>query len=281
MTSIGTARGTDWAWFMSFVESGGAPAADRLRKWEETRSGPEWDPVKAFLRDLRHHHLHELEIEDVVAACGADGREWRKGDHALGDLRPDDGKFSGIANFSTPFALEYLFHGCLEEKGRIPRWCDITNYLFSRHREKYIEPFYRAYRLDSTAPETRPGAPHMQALQWRVGNAYYSWLREVHLLTVLRRRHGLDVRYHALADAQFKADLIHGDTVIALYVRNDRYRNGAKGRKVTATEANPNRRVLEIAIDLRKDFGKPWIITDQSIASVAAEIAPASRPIAA
>lgn len=280
MTSIDATRGTDWNWFMSFVQAGGPEAATRLKKWDDARTGPQWEEVKTFLRGLRHDLLHELELDAVCAACGTDGHEW-KGRHVLGVLRPEHAKFERINDFSTPFALEYLFHGCLEEKGRLPGWNDVISYIFSERRSWYIDPFYAFYGLVPGAPETKPGSAHMSALQWRVGNAYYSWLREVHLLTALRRRHGLDVRYHALADAEFKADLVHDDAVVALYVRNDRYRNGARGRKVTATAANPNRRVVEMPIDLRRDFGRPWMITDESIAAVAAQLGAAARPIAA
>lgn len=271
MASIAGA-GTDWDWLLSFVGAGGPAAAERLRRWEARRSGEQWDRVKEFLRALRHDRLHSLDLGEVEDACGADGRPWNGG-HALGSLRPAQGDYRGIRDFSTPFALEYLFHGCLEENGRLPRWPDILRYLFVEHRARYVEPFYERYGLVAGSPETRVGSPHMSALQWRVGNAYYSWLREIHLLTALRRRHGLDVRYHALADAEFKADLVHRDTVVALYVPNGRYRDGSSGRKVTAADVNPGRRVIELRLELRRVFGRPWLVTDEAIGRVADAIA--------
>lgn len=67
-----------------------------------------------------------------------------------------------------------------------------------------------------------------EAMWWRLGNSYYSMLRELYVLAVLREG-GLAVEYHVIADALFRADFWLGDTVISLFVSNTRYRDGGGG----------------------------------------------------
>lgn len=70
-----------------------------------------------------------------------------------------------------------------------------------------------------------------EAMWWRLGNAYYSTLRELYVLAVWRCM-GQPVEYHVLADALFRADFWVEDTVISLFVINAQYRDGGgAGRK--------------------------------------------------
>jgi len=269
--------GTDWDWFLRFVDAGGEPAKQRWQRWSAQRSGPEWEQVKDFLSGFRHDVLHRVDLKDISAVCGVEGYSGRTTSHALGTLRPADGAFSAIADFSTPFAIEYLLHDCLERLGRVPLWNDVKRYLFVEQRERYILPFLTRYGIAGT-PAAAAGTPHLNALQWRVGNAYYSWLREVHLLTMLRSVHGLDVRYHALADTEFKADLVAGNAIIALYVPNARFRDGDRGRKRSARAINPDRQVIEVRLDVRKVHGRPWLVEEDCIRSLANLIADAGCP---
>jgi hypothetical protein len=72
-----------------------------------------------------------------------------------------------------------------------------------------------------------------EAMWWRLGNAYYSCLREMYVLAVLREA-GVPAQYHVIADALFRADFWAGDTIISLYVANAKFRDGAGGRKRSA-----------------------------------------------
>lgn len=68
-------------------------------------------------------------------------------------------------------------------------------------------------------------------MRWRVGNYYYSFLREIHVISVLRQR-GIDVRFHPLADALFRVDAWSGHTALSLYVGNKEFKRGdEEGRK--------------------------------------------------
>lgn len=271
-----TTSGTDWRWFESFVFAGGSASVARLILWNVRRQGAQWGPVKQFLRKLKHDTLHGLAVEEVEVVAGL--LPGKPTTHALADLRPGDGQFGGVAEFCPPFAIEYLLHDCLETLGRVPRWSDVKRYLFVEHRERYILPFLHEFGLVSGTLEARVGSPHFAALQWRIGNAYYSLIREIHLLTTLRQRYGLDVRYHVLADVEYKADLVAGDVLVAIYVPNGRYRDGHAGRKMSVTSANPGRRTLEVRVQVRKDFGRPWLVTEESVKSVAETLAEIGCP---
>ena len=70
-----------------------------------------------------------------------------------------------------------------------------------------------------------------EARWWRLGNAYYSMLRELYVLAVLRQA-GLPVEYHVIADALFRVDFWVGDVVISLFVTNPEFRDATgAGRK--------------------------------------------------
>jgi hypothetical protein len=268
---------TDWRWFESFVKAGGPVAEARLQKWNAKRSGPIYRPVKEFLSSFRHDTLYKLDLFDIETVAGVIGGKPR---HALEGLVSADSKYDGVHNFSPPFAIEYLLHDCLERLGRMPRWADVVQYIFLDRRERYIEPFLSAFNLHGS-PKASAGSPHMKALQWRVGTAFYSFMREVHLLTALRQRHGLDVRYHVLADVEFKADLVAGETLLAVYVPNEDYRDGGRGRKLSIADANPGRSTLEMRIEVRDKYGYPWIALPESVSKIAEKLKAAGCPVLA
>lgn len=73
----------------------------------------------------------------------------------------------------------------------------------------------------------------LDAMTWRVGCAYYAFLKEVYVLAFIRDR-GLDLRMHPLADTLFRMDFWTPDNkALSLYVPNDFYasHDGQFGRK--------------------------------------------------
>ncbi len=96
-------------------------------------------------------------------------------------------------------------------------------------------------------------------MRWRIGNYYYSFLREIHLLSILRET-GLDLLFHPLADALFRVDAWLGDLVLSLYVGNARYRTvTGTGRKLAARE-------IRIQPRWRRRWGSSWRLSDDSSA---------------
>jgi len=260
-------KSTDWRWFESFVAAGGQASQERFRRWDRLRTGGQWEDVKEFLKSFRHDALHSIELADIEEVVGHRGRHPTT--HALKGLTAAAHReFLDVSDFSPPFAIEYLLHDCLERLGRVPRWNDVVFYLFNIERDRYIVPFMNKYHLISGTPETKLGSPYFATLQWRTGNAYYSFLREIHLLTMLRQTYGLDVRYHVLADVEFKADLIAGDTLVALYLPNKKYRDDRIGRKLKISDANPNRKTIEVRIETHGGYGAPWMTSPASIRSL-------------
>ncbi|RWL23358.1 MAG: hypothetical protein EOR63_32245 [Mesorhizobium sp.] len=122
----------------------------------------------------------------------------------------------------------------------------------------------------------------MNAFVFRVGKNYYSWFRETHLLTELRRTHGTDARYHFLVDAEWKADIFAGDVLVELYVKNPKYKDDdGKGRKALCKKVNPWTEPLTVAITRRKARGKPWLVDEAEIAELAASMRDKGAPLIA
>lgn len=71
------------------------------------------------------------------------------------------------------------------------------------------------------------------AMQWRIGNFYYSMLREQWVHAYLRRR-GVPVLQHPLADTLFATDGWFGDRAVSLFVSNAEYLSSTSGRKPSA-----------------------------------------------
>ena len=103
-----------------------------------------------------------------------------------------------------------------------------------------------------------PPAQVSQAIRWRIGLAYYSFVRETYTIAALRSG-GLDVRAHPLADALFRVDAWTGRTVLALYIRNPRFRDGPRGRKPRTADilanSHPPFRYEELLLPVRHQFG--------------------------
>lgn len=107
----------------------------------------------------------------------------------------------------------------------------------------------------------RTGVPDQlarDAMLWRIGNSYYSFLRELFVIAALRER-GVDLRCHPLADALFRVDCWFDRNVISLYIGNATYRDGVAGRKldprVLLGDAQPPFRFREIRVGTPRRFG--------------------------
>ncbi len=73
------------------------------------------------------------------------------------------------------------------------------------------------------------------AVRWRVGNAYYSFLREIYTVVRLRAM-GIDLRVQPLADALFRVDAWVGRKVVSLRVGNKKFRQGESAGRKTRPE---------------------------------------------
>jgi hypothetical protein len=95
-------------------------------------------------------------------------------------------------------------------------------------------------------------------MRWRIGNFYYSFLREQWVHAYLRGR-GITLLQHPLADALYGVDGWIDDTVISLFIGNDEFRSGSGGRKqppsAFLSKARPALRFIDLALPTTHRFG--------------------------
>ncbi|MGW5020890.1 hypothetical protein [Streptomyces cacaoi] len=173
---------------------------------------------------------YQLIPDDVERACKATEKP---GGHALSWVKKADvDRVPAVADWNPPFAFGYLLHHMLETGGRLPEWPEVSKYV-GNHPDG-VRILGSAIRRVHAEHDARYGWQLVEdAIQWRLGNAYYSFLRELHVLSHLRAR-GLDAQVHPLADALFRVDAWCGNRVLCLYIGNNAYRNEHEGRKKEA-----------------------------------------------
>jgi hypothetical protein len=236
------------------------------------------DPVRPQVpRTVMRHStrvLYELEPSRIEAICGAS-------EHPLGDIRKETAMaVRPVVDWRPDFAFTHVMHLALETLGGLPTFQDFTRFCAE-------EPAGRA-ALGDPARQIReyacqqgyPPAHALQAVRWRIGLAYYSFVREVYIIAVLRAT-GLDVRAHPLADALFRVDAWTGRTVLTLYIRNPRFRDGARGRKPRTIDilsgAQPPFRYEELGLSTRHEFGHVHLPEADQLRAVARRLE-AARP---
>lgn len=266
---------TDWDWFMDFVHKGGQDSQRRYESWIKRRdrlTGGFQERISEFKR-FRHEKIYCLKPSDFDLA-----KRHMGGEHALGNLSKNEIDHSLSADFSPPIPFMYPFHDLLEKLGRLPKWSEAWRHLLDERPELVLEPYAAYNRLETDDPVFRTSR-YLNAFQWRLGIVFYSWLRELHLLTELRCVHRLDVRYHFAVDAEWKADLVGGNVLLELFVINESYKNArGQGRKETCATANPWARTVRVGFVNRRLRGRPYLMEDSEIQKIAAEMAAAGCP---
>ncbi|GAA4332684.1 hypothetical protein ACFQY7_36850 [Actinomadura luteofluorescens] len=175
---------------------------------------------------LAAYSIRPGDIEEVCRKTAANYRE-----HALGEIqRGDVAQIVDIRDWRPDFAFTHVFHFTLESLGHVPTWQEFRQFASEDQRARTMlwEPAQE--KIAEVAGSGVTGQTARAAMQWRIGNAFYSFLREIYVLANLRST-GLDVRIHPLADALFRVDAWLGRTILNLYVVNPKFRAGIKGRK--------------------------------------------------
>ncbi|MEU7138214.1 hypothetical protein ABZ942_02055 [Nocardia sp. NPDC046473] len=240
-------------------------AQGKLQRWK-SRPGCEYvaDEVLAHVSsaifDIEPEAIQQLETE-----------------HPLGVLREEfDSTVRLIRDWRPDFAFAHLFHFCLEDLGRIyswqefrDDWCKVPSrrpWLWNPARDiQHQAANYLVHRKGLA--EDRALVVAHDALQWRIGAFYYSFLREVYALSWLRRQ-SLPALSHPLADALFRADIWCGNSVVGIYIENPHYRSGPQGRKHPAQYYLEDQRRFSF-VDLRMakpgEFGTVALPTDDEM----------------
>ncbi|HLH64163.1 MAG TPA: hypothetical protein VKV27_00530 [Solirubrobacteraceae bacterium] len=123
-----------------------------------------------------------------------------------------------------------------ETLGRPPLWDELVQMWRADGPIKDMLGLPARRVVNEAAAAGHSQSDAQEAMWWRLGNAYYSSLRELYVLAVLREA-GFPVEYHVIADALFRVDFWLGDIVISLFVANAQYRDGeGAGRKPSARD---------------------------------------------
>jgi hypothetical protein len=246
-----------------------AAARKLLRQWRSDPARPQVPP--AVLGHVSRV-LYRLEPAQVEDAC-------RASEHPLGDIRRETAMaVRPVVDWRPDFAFSYVLHLALETLGRVPTFGQFSAFC-ADDPAGYAALGEPARQIRETARRQayEPGQV-MDAVRWRIGIAYYSFVREVYTIAVLRAA-GLDVRAHPLADALFRVDAWTGRTVLSLYIRNPRFRDGARGRKPRTADilagARPPFRFEELILETRHEFGCVHLPEAGQITAMAARLAPA------
>lgn len=231
-----------------------------LRRWQQ-------DPTKQAVVPAVSNHVaavvHQLTPDDVTRVC-------EDTQHALGAVaRTVAMKSERIRDWHPAFAFSHIFHIVTEQLGHVPTWQDfkrirgdLDTMLWQPARTEIVaardvllsQANRRAAQMDSVSANEVA----RDAMTWRIGNAYYSFLRELYVLAVLREA-GADARVHPLADALFRTDLWVDDTLASLFVGNSFFRDEGGGRKPKSadllSDAQPPFRFVTIELPVQRKFG--------------------------
>jgi hypothetical protein len=226
-----------------------ATARALLRRWQCDPARPQVPKVV-----MRHttRVLYSLDPAGVEAVCAAT-------EHPLGDIRKAAAMAVGpVVDWRPDFAFTHVMHLAMEGLGRLPSFGEFTGFCAGDPvgRAALGDPARRI--RDLACRQGFPAEQAAQAVRWRIGLAYYSFVRETYTIAVLRAD-GLDVRAHPLADALFRADAWTGRTVLSIYVSNPRFRAGPRGRKPRSGQilagARPPFRHEELRLATRHEYG--------------------------
>lgn len=177
--------------------------------------------------------VDKLRPADVLAVCqriAADPAE-----HALGDIkRSVVDHVPSIRDWFPSFAYTHVLHIVMEAKGELLTFNEWTHDVEFQTR---MWPEIRHMVATTAAKDGVDEQLVKDAVRWRVGNAYYAFLKEQYVVALMREA-GLPVKQHPLADALFRVDCWVGETNIDLYVTNPRFRSDRQGsgRKIRSGE---------------------------------------------
>jgi len=241
-------------------------ARELLRRWQADQARQQVPRVV-----MRHvtRALYRLEPAHIEAACAA-------GEQPLRDIRTDVAMaVQPVVDWRPDFAFIHVMHLALEKFERLPTFGEFAGFCGSDPvgRTALGDP---ARRIREHAARLGYAPAHAaQAVRWRIGLAYYSFARELYTIAVLRGE-GLDVRAHPLADALFRVDAWVDQTILCLYIRNARFRDGRSGRKPRAADilagARPPFRYAELQLASGHVFGRVQLPEAGQIRAVAARI---------
>lgn len=225
--------------------------------------------------------VYELTPEDVERVCNATRKDKRN--HALGEVkRYEAERIAPIVDWHPAFAFTHTLHYAIESLREIPTWLEFSRFI--RDDPKGNGMLWRPACQIALTVSDAPNGPSWKAawdsVRWRLGNAYYSFLREMYVVSHLRAS-GLDIRMHPLADALFKVDFWCERTICSLFVKNAKYHKGNEGRKIPPRQllgnAAPNFYFHDMQLDKATEWGKVHLPSAQQLREAAEHLRVAVR----
>ncbi|MFD9941452.1 hypothetical protein ACFWYW_36375 [Nonomuraea sp. NPDC059023] len=215
--------------------------------------------------------IYRLAPKDVERVCATT-------EHALGEVRRATAEnVSEIVDWHPDFAFTHTFHYVVESMGALPTWQQFRDFIGedSQGRTMLWHPAQQMVARVAARPSGPSRAVARDAMQWRVGNAYYSFIREIYVVAHLREA-GLDVRMHPLADALFRVDFWCGRTACSLLVKNAKFHKDGRGRKRPTSEilsgAKPSFQFHKIQLERASQFGVVHLPSTDQIRLAADEL---------
>ena len=247
-------------------------ARRQLEEWSNDPSRRE--TVVPHVLAHRTQALYKISLDDV----GAIRRKRGGDDHALGEIkRWQAERVQRIVNWYPGFAFTHVFHYALEQIGHLYTWQEFRWFCFD-------DPKANAMLWSPAKQENAECMRHQgwsyddvyKAMRWRVGNFYYSFIREVHVIAWLRA-HGLEVRSHPLADALYRVDAWHERTALSIYVGNKKFKEGDKcGRKPRPEKilkgADPEFSFYSMELAPADEYGIVYLATEAALQKVANDL---------
>ncbi|MEV0686854.1 hypothetical protein AB0I35_23590 [Nocardia sp. NPDC050378] len=177
--------------------------------------------------------------------------------HPLGEIRPSRAyQVDAIKNWNPGYAFTHLFHQMLEEHRGVFTWDEFREWAQHPAVEDRLWRPAQAVIEAAVASGADPKEAH-EAMQWRIGVFYYSFLRELYVIARFREQ-DLPVLCHPLADALFRTDAWCDNVIVELYIPNPTFKTSDAGRKWKARELfadQPHFEVVELAMPTQHTFG--------------------------
>jgi hypothetical protein len=217
--------------------------------------------------------LYDQTPDAVLDVC-------RRTEHALGNVSKSVvSQVESVRDWHPNFAFTHVLHLAVERTGKLPTFGEFRD--FCRDEPAGQTTLWRPAQemLDRVALGTDRSIAR-DAVRWRIGNAYYSFLREAYVLAVLRAS-GLLAEVHPLADALFRVDLWVGDINVSLYIGNAMFRSGAAGRKDRPEDvlgdSDPPFRFHSVQLPTQHRFGEVHLPSRERIEQSATALARLAR----
>lgn len=244
-------------------------SAEIRTRYENWRADPRRADVVPVVMNHRTEVLYGLGPSDVEEVC-------HRTEHALGKVKREEGEaISEVVDWHPDFAFTHMFHVCVEASGHLPTFQEFREFTEgSPLGRKMLGDPARSFR-EQLLLAGHPRHLVKAGMRWRVGNSYYSFLREVHTIVTLRHR-GVEAQAHPLADALFRADAWVGSTVISLLVGNKRFRAADTGRKLRPElllrTARPPLRFETLELGAATKFGVVHLPSSSDLESAVARL---------